>query len=57
MNDSVNDQEQPLISHLVELRQRLMRSVLAVFYPFLGFILFRKRPLSVSICSLDGIAA
>ncbi len=31
MNDSVNDQEQPLISHLVELRQRLMRSVLAVF--------------------------
>lgn len=40
MNDSVNDQEQPLISHLVELRQRLMRSVLAVFILFLALFYF-----------------
>lgn len=40
MNDSANDQEQPLISHLVELRQRLMRSVLAVFILFLALFYF-----------------
>lgn len=40
MSDSTNDQEQPLISHLVELRQRLMRAVLAVFILFLALFYF-----------------
>lgn len=40
MTDSANDQEQPLISHLVELRQRLMRAVLAVFILFLALFYF-----------------
>lgn len=40
MSDSTNDQEAPLISHLVELRQRLMRSVLAVFILFLAMFYF-----------------
>ncbi len=40
MSDSTSDQEQPLISHLVELRQRLMRSVLAVFILFLALFYF-----------------
>jgi sec-independent protein translocase protein TatC len=40
MTDTSNEQEQPLISHLVELRQRLMRAVLAVFLIFLGLFYF-----------------
>lgn len=40
MSDSTSDQEQPLISHLVELRQRLMRSVFAVFILFLCLFYF-----------------
>ena len=40
MTDTSNEQEQPLISHLVELRQRLMRAVLAVFLVFLGLFYF-----------------
>lgn len=40
MSDSSSEQEQPLISHLVELRQRLMRAVLAVFIIFLGLFYF-----------------
>ena len=40
MSDSTSDQEQPLISHLVELRQRLMRAVLAVFILFLALFYF-----------------
>ncbi|MBV0934445.1 twin-arginine translocase subunit TatC [Marinobacterium weihaiense] len=34
------DQEQPLISHLVELRQRLLYSVLAILVIFLGLFAF-----------------
>ena len=40
MTDSTNDQEQPLISHLVELRQRLMHAVLAVFILFIALFYF-----------------
>ncbi|KGK43224.1 twin-arginine protein translocation system subunit TatC [Nitrincola sp. A-D6] len=40
MTDTSDQQEQPLISHLVELRQRLMRAVLAVFLIFLGLFYF-----------------
>ncbi|QEW08211.1 twin-arginine translocase subunit TatC [Nitrincola iocasae] len=40
MTDTTKEQEQPLISHLVELRQRLMRAVLAVFLVFLGLFYF-----------------
>jgi len=40
MSDSTNDQEQPLISHLVELRQRLMHAVLAVFILFIALFYF-----------------
>ncbi|MGB2130739.1 MAG: twin-arginine translocase subunit TatC [Marinobacterium sp.] len=39
MNEQM-DQEQPLISHLVELRQRLLHSVLAVLVIFLGLFYF-----------------
>jgi len=34
------DQEQPLVSHLVELRQRLIRSLLAILVIFLGLFYF-----------------
>lgn len=34
------DQEQPLVSHLVELRQRLIRALLIVFAIFLGLFYF-----------------
>lgn len=40
MSTEDKDQEQPLISHLVELRQRLMRSVLAVLLIFLALFYF-----------------
>tara|TARA_B100001245_G_scaffold221715_1_gene193240 strand:- start:47252 stop:47980 length:729 start_codon:yes stop_codon:yes gene_type:complete len=36
----VNDQEQPLISHLIELRDRLLRIVLIVLAFFLGLFYF-----------------
>ncbi|MEK9766149.1 MAG: twin-arginine translocase subunit TatC, partial [Thalassolituus sp.] len=36
----MTDQEQPLISHLVELRNRLLRAVLAILVFFLGLFYF-----------------
>ncbi|MBR9828857.1 MAG: twin-arginine translocase subunit TatC [Oceanospirillales bacterium] len=40
MNTAHSDQEQPLIGHLVELRQRLLYSVLTVLVIFLGLFYF-----------------
>ncbi len=40
MSELHNDQEQPLISHLVELRQRLLHSVLIILVIFLGLFSF-----------------
>ncbi|MBY4678675.1 twin-arginine translocase subunit TatC [Marinobacterium arenosum] len=46
MNDSQRDnlpeqdQEQPLVSHLIELRQRLIRAILAILLIFLGLFYF-----------------
>jgi len=36
----MNDQEQPLVSHLVELRNRLLRSVLLILVIFLSLFYF-----------------
>jgi len=36
----INDQEQPFISHLVELRDRLLRSILVVFALFIGMAFY-----------------
>lgn len=48
------DQQQPLISHLIELRNRLLRSVLAILVVFVCLFYFANdlylilvRPLSV----------
>ncbi|MDX1697249.1 MAG: twin-arginine translocase subunit TatC [Thiohalobacterales bacterium] len=41
--EAVDDQEQPLISHLVELRDRLLRMVLAVAVVFLVLIPFSNK--------------
>lgn len=40
MSSDHSDQEQPLIAHLVELRQRLLYSVLAILVIFLGLFYF-----------------
>jgi|SRR5690554_143848 len=40
MSSDHSDQEQPLIAHLVELRQRLLYSVLAILVIFLGLLYF-----------------
>ncbi|MFW1678658.1 twin-arginine translocase subunit TatC [Pontibacter sp. JAM-7] len=40
MPDEGQDQEQPLVSHLVELRQRLMRILLIIFVLFLAMFYF-----------------
>ena len=37
----MTDQEQPLIAHLIELRNRLLRAVILVFGVFSKLILFR----------------
>jgi sec-independent protein translocase protein TatC len=41
--DPPNDEEQGLIAHLIELRSRLLRSVLAVLLVFLGLLPFAQR--------------
>ncbi|MNO67099.1 Sec-independent protein translocase protein TatC [compost metagenome] len=38
-----NDQEMPLVSHLTELRTRLLRCVIAVFVIFLGLLYFSQQ--------------
>jgi len=40
MNADHTDQEQPLIAHLIELRQRLLYSVLAILVIFIGLFYF-----------------
>jgi sec-independent protein translocase protein TatC len=49
-NNASNDREQPLIEHLVELRSRLLRSLLAVLAVFLALAPF-SRPLYSAIAS------
>jgi sec-independent protein translocase protein TatC len=39
-NDASFDQEQPFISHLIELRDRLLRSILVVFVLFFGLAFY-----------------
>ena len=34
--DEINDQPQPLVAHLSELRDRLLRAILAVLVVFIG---------------------
>ncbi|MDO6750021.1 twin-arginine translocase subunit TatC, partial [Gilvimarinus sp. 1_MG-2023] len=55
------DQEQPLIAHLVELRNRLLKSVLVVLALFLGMFYFANdlylilvQPLSVLLPETQG---
>jgi sec-independent protein translocase protein TatC len=40
MNDEIDDQPQPLVAHLTELRDRLLRGVLAILLVFSGLFYF-----------------
>ena len=42
MNDASNDSGQPLIAHLLELRNRLLKAMAAIFVVFLGLFYFSR---------------
>lgn len=51
----MNDQEQPIISHLVELRNRLLRSILLVLIVFLGLFYFANDLYLILVRPLSGL--
>lgn len=51
----MNDQEQPLIHHLVELRNRLLRSLLLVLALFLGLFYFANDLYLILVKPLSGL--
>ena len=60
----MTDQEQPLISHLVELRNRLLKAILLVLAIFLGLFYFANdlylilvKPLSVLLPNTGNMIA
>lgn len=50
---AVDDNEQPFLDHLIELRSRILKSFVAVGIIFLPIYFFRQRPLRLSRRTAD----